>query len=79
MNQNPACAGRDLEAFSPHSGGEVFLCPPGWSKKSSSFVLALLGRSTYDKKYASRPRLLRPCWTDFLNSLGSISRELKDA
>lgn len=27
MNQAPARAGRNFEAFSPRSGGEVFLCP----------------------------------------------------
>jgi hypothetical protein len=36
-------------------------------KKAASFVLALLGSSTYRKKYASAPRSLRPRWAAFLN------------
>ncbi len=38
-------------------------------KKPASFVLASLGPSTYPRGYASGPRLLRPRWTDFLNTL----------
>jgi len=38
-------------------------------KKSARGVLATLRGSTYYREYASPPRLLRPCWTAFLNSL----------
>ena len=38
-------------------------------KKPASFVLATLRSSTYRKKYASLPRLLRPRWTTFLSIL----------
>jgi hypothetical protein len=38
-------------------------------KKTSSFVLAALRGSTYEKEYASPPRLLRPRWKVFLNIL----------
>ncbi|MCH8039887.1 MAG: hypothetical protein IH977_06005 [Nitrospinae bacterium] len=38
-------------------------------KKSASFVLAVLGGSTYRTEYASPPRLLRPRWTAFLTIL----------
>jgi S-disulfanyl-L-cysteine oxidoreductase SoxD len=38
-------------------------------KKSASSVLTALRGSTYETKYASPLRLLRPCWTAFLNSL----------
>jgi hypothetical protein len=31
-------------------------------KIAPSFVLASLRASTYCRKYASAPRLLRPCW-----------------
>jgi hypothetical protein len=37
--------------------------------KSTSSVLAALRGSTYCREYASPLRLLRPCWTAFLNSL----------
>ena len=37
--------------------------------KSASGVLAALRGSTYCREYASPRRLLRPCWTAFLNSL----------
>jgi len=42
-------------------------------KKAASFVLASLGASTYEKTYASAPRLLRPRWTTFLNILGTLA------
>jgi len=38
-------------------------------KKFASGVLAALRGSTYGREYASSLRLLRPCWTAFLNSL----------
>ena len=38
-------------------------------KKSASFVLAALSDSTYEKRYASPLRLLRPRWTAILNIL----------
>ena len=38
-------------------------------KQPASGVLAALRGSTYRKEYASPLRLLRPCWTAFLNSL----------
>ena len=38
-------------------------------KKSASFVLASLRDSTYDTKYDSPLRSLRPCWTGFLSIL----------
>ncbi len=41
-------------------------------KKASSFVLAMLGGSTYRKEYASPPRLLRPRWTAFLTILQGL-------
>ena len=41
-------------------------------KKASSFVLASLRGSTYDTKYASPHRSLRPRWKTFLTIL-SIS------
>jgi hypothetical protein len=41
-------------------------------KKSASFVLASLRGSTYSGEYASPLRLLRPCWTAFLNSLRTV-------
>ena len=46
--------------------------------KSVSGVLAALRGSTYCSEYASPRRVLRPCWTAFLNSLrwllkGSVS------
>ena len=41
-------------------------------KKSSSFVLASLRSSTYDKEYASPLHSLRPCWMAFLNILRTI-------
>ncbi len=37
--------------------------------KSASGVLASLRGSTYGTEYDSPLRLLRPCWTAFLNSL----------
>jgi hypothetical protein len=37
--------------------------------KSASGVLAALRDSTYGSEYDSPLRLLRPCWTAFLNSL----------
>jgi len=41
-------------------------------KKSSSFVLASLRDLTYEIKYASPLRSLRPCWKTFLNILWII-------
>ena len=41
-------------------------------KKSASVVLASLRGSTYGTEYAAPLRLLRPCWTAFLNILRSI-------
>jgi hypothetical protein len=38
-------------------------------KKAASFVLATFGGSTYRKKYALPPHLLRPRWTIFLSIL----------
>jgi len=38
-------------------------------KKSASIVLASLRGSTYETEYASPFRSLRPCWSNFLNSL----------
>jgi hypothetical protein len=43
--------------------------------KSASGVLAALRGSTYHREYASPHRLLRPCWTDFLNSLRWLLHE----
>jgi hypothetical protein len=43
--------------------------------KSASSVLAVLRGSTYGREYASLLRLLRPCWTAFLNSLRRILKE----
>ena len=40
--------------------------------KSASGVLATLKGSTYGGEYDSPLRLLRPCWTAFLNSLRAI-------
>jgi hypothetical protein len=40
-------------------------------KKSSRYVLASLGTSTYRKEYASVPRSLRPCRKAFLNILST--------
>ena len=42
--------------------------------KSASGVLAALRGSTYGGEYASPLRLLRPCWTAFVNSLRPIVR-----
>jgi hypothetical protein len=41
-------------------------------KKSSSYVLASLRGSTYQKEYASPLLSLRPCWKAFLNILRLI-------
>ena len=41
-------------------------------KKSASSVLTALRGSTSEQNYASPLRLLRPCWTAFLNSLQVI-------
>ena len=46
-------------------------------KKSASGVLAALRGSTYRTEYASPLRLLRPCWTAFLNSLLETLADLK--
>lgn len=43
-------------------------------KKSASSVLTALRGSTYETKYASPLRLLRPCWTAFLNSPRMIQK-----
>ena len=43
--------------------------------KSASGVLAALRGSTYGRKYDSPLRLLRPCWTAFLNSLRESLKE----
>ncbi len=40
--------------------------------KSASGVLATLRGSTYGGEYDSPLRVLRPCWTAFLNSLRAI-------
>jgi hypothetical protein len=40
--------------------------------KSARGVLATLRGSTYGREYDSPLRLLRPCWTAFLNSLQDI-------
>jgi hypothetical protein len=43
--------------------------------KSASGVLAVLRGSTYGRTYASPLRVLRPCWTAFLNSLWEFLNE----
>jgi hypothetical protein len=45
-------------------------------KKSASFVLASLKGSTYDAKYDSPLRSLRPCWTAFLSILLECSPDV---
>ena len=60
------------------SGHEVGPSISRLLKKAASGVLAALRGSTYCREYASPLRLLRPCWTAFLNSLrwllnGSVS------
>jgi hypothetical protein len=60
---------------SPRHEGLLGQTPSRLLTKSASGVLAALGGSTYRREYASPRRLLRPCWTAFLNSLRWLLNE----
>ena len=57
------------------TNGNVGQVPSRLLTKSASGVLATLRGSTYGREYASPLRLLRPCWTVFLNSLRMLLKE----
>lgn len=61
-----------LSKFAREGYTSMSFNPNRMLKKSTSFVLASFKGSTYDPKYASPLRSLRPRWMVFLNILPTI-------